>query len=156
MALLEWLAAAPPGGWLRAWGSLYIVVNAAHIVAIGLLIGAIVPLDLRILGVLPPGPLAMLAPILARGAAVGLALAVFTGVWLFMVQPVEYADNRAFLIKVGLLVLATLNALWVRRGRPWADTVAQGRITPVLRVHAGVSLLLWLGCVLAGRWIGFI
>lgn len=156
MALLESLAALPPGAWLRGSATLYIVVSAAHIVSIGLLLGAIVPLDLRLVGLLPPGPLAVLAPVLARGAAVGLALALLTGAWLFLAQPIEYAGNRAFQLKLALVLLATLNALWVRRGRAWRHALAQGRAPTALRLHAALSLLAWLGCVLAGRWIGFL
>ena len=71
---LEQLETLPPSIWLRRSGTLYLLVNAAHIGSIGLLIGSIVPLDLRLLGLIRPGPLAVLAPVLARTAAAGLAL----------------------------------------------------------------------------------
>ncbi|MGE8686051.1 MAG: DUF6644 family protein [Achromobacter sp.] len=153
---LEQLAAVPPAIWLRRSGTLYLLVNAAHIASIGLLIGAIVPLDLRLLGLLRPGPLTLLAPVLARTASAGLGLAVLTGAMLFSVQPLEYLENRAFLVKMGLLAAGALNAWLVRRGRAWARVLDQGRAGAAMRAQAGASLLLWLGCLVAGRWIGFL
>ncbi|WP_313621587.1 DUF6644 family protein [Achromobacter sp.] len=153
---LEQLEALPPAIWLRRSGTLYLLVNAAHIGAIGLLIGSIVPLDLRLLGVIKSGPLAVLAPVLARTAAVGLALAVLTGAMLFSVRPLEYLQNPAFVVKMGLLLAGALNAWGVHRGRAWAGVVAGDLPTGGLRLQAGASLLLWLGCLVAGRWIGFL
>lgn len=153
---LEQLQSVPPALWLRRSGVFYLLVNAAHIGAIGLLIGSIVPLDLRLLGVLKPGALAVLGPVLARTAATGVALAVLTGALLFSVRPLEYLDNPAFLTKMGLLAAGAVNAWLVNRGRAWAS-VADGRPpSPGLRVQAAASLVLWLGCLVAGRWIGFL
>lgn len=153
---LEQLQSVPPALWLRRSGVLYLLVNAAHIGAIGLLIGSIIPLDLRLIGVLKPGALAILAPVLARTAATGLALAVLTGALLFSVRPLDYLYNPAFLTKMGLLAAGAVNAWLVNRGRAWAS-VAEGRPpSPALRIQAAASLVLWLGCLVAGRWIGFL
>ncbi len=153
---LEQLETLPPSIWLRRWSTLYLLVNAAHIGAIGLLIGSIVPLDLRLLGLLKPGPLAVLAPVLARTAAAGLALAVLTGAMLFSVQPLEYLANPAFGIKMGLLTAAAANAVLARRSKAWQTVQGEGRATGAMRVRAGASLFLWLACLVAGRWIGFL
>ncbi|SIT30975.1 DUF6644 family protein [Achromobacter sp. MFA1 R4] len=153
---LEQLESVPPSLWLRRSGTLYLLVNAAHIGAIGLLIGSIVPLDLRLLGVLKPGPLAVLAPVLARTAAAGLALAVLTGAMLFSVRPFDYLQNPAFGVKMGLLAAGAANAWLVRRGGAWAGVAAGRQPSGALRVQAAASLALWLGCLVAGRWIGFL
>ncbi|AVJ28127.1 DUF6644 family protein [Achromobacter spanius] len=153
---LEQLESVPPALWLRRSGVLYLLVNAAHIGAIGLLIGSIVPLDLRLLGILRPTSLAVLAPVLARTAATGLALAVLTGALLFSVRPLEYLDNPAFLVKMALLAAGAANAWLVHRGRAWGGVESGGPPTGRLRVQAGASLALWLGCLVAGRWIGFL
>ncbi|MGS1011511.1 DUF6644 family protein [Achromobacter anxifer] len=153
---LEQLESLPPSIWLRQSNTLYLLVNAAHIGAIGLLIGSIVPLDLRLLGLLKPGPLAVLAPVLTRTAAVGLALAVLTGAMLFSVKPLEYLANPAFGIKMGLLAAGTLNAVLARRSKAWVSVLDQGRAAGSMRLRAGASLFLWLGVLVAGRWIGFL
>lgn len=153
---LEQLQSVPPALWLRRSGVLYLLVNAAHIGAIGLLIGSIIPLDLRLLGVLKPGALAVLAPVLARTAATGLALAVLTGALLFSVRPLDYLYNPAFLTKMGLLAAGAVNAWLVNRGRAWASVANGSPPSLALRIQAAASLLLWLGCLVAGRWIGFL
>ncbi|KRC80502.1 hypothetical protein ASE30_23985 [Achromobacter sp. Root83] len=153
---LEQIEALPPSVWLRHSGTLYLLVNAAHIGAIGLLIGSIVPLDLRLLAVIRPGPLEILAPVLARTAAIGLGLAALTGALLFSVRPQEYLQNPAFAIKMALLGAGALNAGLVRRSKAWNDVVQGAPPTGALRLHAAASLLLWLGCLVAGRWIGFL
>ena len=60
--LAEWASGWPVGAALRRSALLYLVVNAAHILAIGLLIGAIVPLDLRLLGLVGHAPVDVLGP----------------------------------------------------------------------------------------------
>lgn len=67
--ILEWLQATLPAATLRRSGTLYMVVNAAHILAIGLLVGAILPLDLRLAGFFRKVPVEILAPFLSRAAA---------------------------------------------------------------------------------------
>ena len=153
---LEHLEAMPPSTWLRRSGTLYLLVNAAHIGAIGLLIGSIVPLDLRLLGVIRSPHLAVLAPVLARTAAAGLGLALLTGALLFSVRPQEYLQNPAFVVKMGLLLAGALNAWLVHRGRAWTGVLDGGSPAGGLRLQAGASMLLWLGCLVAGRWIGFL
>lgn len=154
--LIEWVAGWPVGAALRRSALLYLMVNAAHILAIGLLIGAILPLDLRLLGLFGHGPVDVLAPFLARAAAIGLLMAVITGLCLFSVRPAAYLANPAFLTKLTLLMLGTLNALSVRMSTAWSIALADGLVILRLRVQALASLLIWLSALLAGRWIGFV
>ena len=101
MPLVEWIGAWPGAVFLRDSGTAYLLVNAAHILGVGLLVGAIIPLDLRLLGLFRHAPLAVLAPFLSRAAATGAVLAIVTGLWLFSVKPGEYLGNAAFLWKAG-------------------------------------------------------
>ncbi|MGF6172441.1 DUF2214 domain-containing protein [Ensifer sp. 4252] len=154
--LLEWLAAWPLASAMRRSAILYLVVNAAHILAIALLIGAIVPLDLRLLGFFGNTSLEVLGPFLSRAAAVGLCLAIVTGLCLFSVRPAAYATNAAFLAKIGLLGAGAANAVSVHLGGAWRAAVNGGPVSRRVRVSAAVSLTAWLGALLAGRWIGFL
>lgn len=156
MEVWEGLAQWPGARWLQGSGTAYLVVNAAHILGIGLLLGAILPLDLRLAGIIRGAPVAVLAPFLSRAAACGLALALLTGAWLFTVRPAEYAANPAFWAKAGLLVLALGNIALQHRGAGWRTALAGGRIAPRVRLLALASSGLWLCVLLAGRWIGFV
>ncbi|WP_127091281.1 DUF2214 domain-containing protein [Aquabacter cavernae] len=150
-ALSHWQVAAA----LRHWVSAYALVNAAHIIGIGLLIGAIATLDLRLLGAFRASSLQDLAPPLSRMAAFGLLLAVCTGFLLFCVRPVAYAENPAFLTKLALVALGTANALALRASGGWRRVKAGGPASMRVKIAAVLSLVLWTGAVLCGRWIGF-
>ncbi|MBB3314581.1 MULTISPECIES: DUF6644 family protein [unclassified Rhizobium] len=154
--LLEWLAATPLSSGLRRSALVYMAVNAAHILSIGLLIGAILPLDLRLMGLFGSLPLAVLGPFLSRAAAVGLVGAVLTGFALFSVKPIEYAENPAFLAKLGVLVLGILNAAVVHAQAAWRRAVSGSSPAFSLRLQAGLSAAVWTSALLAGRWIGFV
>jgi hypothetical protein len=156
---VEWLAALedwPVAVALRQSALLYPLVNAAHILGIGLLLGAIGTLDLRMLGMFRAAPLAVLAPPLRRVAASGLAVAMATGFLLFSTRPMGYLDNPAFLLKLALLGLGLLNVLALRWNRRWRLALVDGDAGAAPRGPALVSLLAWTGALLAGRWIGFL
>ena len=154
--MLEALAASPIAALLRGSGTAYLLVNATHILGIALLVGSILPLDLRLAGAFPRTPLPAIAPLLRGTALVGLTLAVLTGFVLFAANPVEYAGNPAFRIKLLLLAAAVLNAVLATRSRAWAQVLSGAPPPPALRLMAAASALLWLSVLLAGRWIGFL
>ncbi|MDX3972880.1 DUF6644 family protein [Shinella sp.] len=156
METLAWLSTTPVAAALKASGTLYLVVNAAHILSIGLIVGAILPLDLRLIGVVRAAPIAAIGPLLSRTAATGIVLAIVTGLCLFSVRPQEYAQNPAFLAKVGLVALGIVNALALHLRSGWRMAMSTDSAPPSLRVQAGFSLMIWIGALLAGRWIGFI
>ena len=133
---------------LRASRWTYPLVSAAHLTGIALLFGAILPLDLRLLGARRSVDLAALSRILVPVAAFGLALAAITGAALFAVAAREYAANPAFQIKIAIVALAALNALSFRLRAPPGDAIPA--------VAAVASALLWLGAIAAGRMIAYV
>ena len=141
----EWVAALRRSPW--GYGG----VNAAHILGIALLIGSIVNVDLRIVGIWRGDRwregMAESLPV----ARAGFALAAVTGAVLFAVGASRYAALTPFLLKMALLVLALLNVAafhgMLRR---------TGERTAALRLSAAMSLLLWIGVLASGRAIGFV
>jgi hypothetical protein len=156
MQVLDWLAAWPGALWLQQSGTAYLLVNAAHILGIGLLLGAILPLDLRLIGLFKSVPIAVVGPFLLRIATAGLALAILTGFWLFTVNPREYVANPAFLSKLLLLAFALANIGLQHFGPRFRMAIEGQRLHPSVRVLAGLSAMLWLSVLVAGRWIGFV
>src|SRR5262245_51799312 len=126
MQLVEWLGTWPGAVLLQRSGTIYLLVNAVHIAGVGLLIGAILPLDLRLLGFFRHVPIAVIGPFLSRAAATGVSLAIVTGLWLFTVKPGEYLGNAAFLCKMALLVLALANVVLQHRSRHFQVALASG------------------------------
>ncbi|PST26398.1 DUF2214 domain-containing protein [Mesorhizobium plurifarium] len=153
---LTWIGALPFAAAIRRSATLYIFVNAAHILSIGIIVGSILTLDLRLLGFFRTVPVGVLGPFLSRAAAVGIALAVATGFCLFSVRPAEYAGNPAFLTKMTLLALGVLNAALLHLSPQWREAVKGGPLSLRVRVAALLSMTAWTGAVFAGRWIGFL
>jgi hypothetical protein len=136
----------------------YPIVNAGHIVGLALLFGAIVPLDLRLLGVWRTMPLAVMSRILLPVALAGLALAVPTGLLLFSVRATEYAATPLLWIKFSLIACAIANALLLRLSLAWA--VAEhsdlAGTMPRLQLAGALSIGLWLAVIVVGRMIGYL
>jgi hypothetical protein len=154
--IVDWIGNWPGAVFLRKSGTAYMFVNAAHILGLGLLVGSILPLDLRLIGFFRSVSLAVIGPFLSRSAALGLSLAVLTGLVLFSVKPTEYLANTAFLWKITLLALALGTIVLQHRGRHFRLAVEHGEVSVRVRLLAALSTVLWLSALLAGRWIGFL
>lgn len=154
--MLEWLTEGAVARALIASPTLYIFANAAHVFSIGLLVGSIVPLDLRIIGFFRNTPLAVVGPFLSRTAMIGAVLAIITGTILFTVNAVEYAENPAFLIKIGLLTIGIINATALHARSSWMTALETEPARVSVKFAAGLSIIVWLSALVAGRWIGFI
>jgi hypothetical protein len=136
----------------------YPLVNAAHLLGVALLVGSIVPLDLRLLGVWRSVPLASLAGVLRRIAGAGLVLAMIFGSLLFITRASEYIASNLFISKMVVVAVGTANALALRV--TWPAGVAEitstgGRTPPRFQFAAGVSLAAWLAALTLGRLIGY-
>jgi hypothetical protein len=151
-ALQSWPGAVA----LRGSPVLYLLVNAVHILGIGLIVGPILALDARLLGLARHIPISVVGPFLATVAKLGVGLAIVTGLGLFSVQPANYAGNPAFQIKLLILVLAMANAVSVDLGRAWKQAIETNEIAAVLRWQAAASSMLWITVLVAGRWLGFV
>ncbi|ADZ69938.1 hypothetical protein [Polymorphum gilvum] len=147
-----WLAATDAAVWLRSarWG--YALVSAAHVLGIALLIGAIVPMDLRLVGLWRGVSVQALARVLVPVAACGLVLASGAGVLLFSVRAPDYLSLAPFQAKMALVGLGTVSALALHlRHGLWLGS-AQTRHT---RLAGLLSLLVWPTALVAGRLIAF-
>lgn len=135
----------------------YPIVNAGHIVGLALLFGAIVPLDLRLIGLWRKVPIGAMSRFLLPVAIAGLVLAVPTGALMFSVRATEYAGLGLFQIKLLLIAGALANALLLRMTAVWAvwrDGALQDT-TPRLQVAGVLSIALWLAIIFCGRLIGY-
>ena len=145
--MLEALQASGPAAVLRTSFYLYPLLNALHILSIGVLVTSALLMDIRVLGLGRAVPAATAIRLLRPVAVTALAAAAATGLLLFSVQPLDYAGNPAFRIKLLLLLLALANAAAFsflrlqRRG---------GAVSALL------SIVLWFGVLIAGRFIGFV
>lgn len=117
-----------------------------------MLVGAIGLLDLRVLGYARDLPARRLSAALTPIAVAGFAIMVFSGALLFVADARALAGSSLFLVKLGLILLAGLNALAFRIGWRRLDDDP-----PILaRALAAASLALWLSVVIAGRLIAYL
>ena len=130
------------------WG--YALLNATHIFGIAMLVGALVPLDLRLTGLAwRRTPLAVAERLLRPTAAAGLVLAVGTGFLLFASNASDYAATGLFQFKMAIVAVGIAHAAYYVRG---FDHVPRSR-----RVLAGlVSAIIWIAALICGRFLGFL
>lgn len=150
-AVLDALVASAPAQWLRfsRWG--YAAVNTSHVFGIALLVGAILPLDLRLIGVWRSVALEPLARVLVPVAAAGLLLAITTGAFLFITRADEYAAIDLFLVKVTLIAAGAVHALSLHLG-----SGLQNASRARLRAAGAASLSIWVTALVCGRLLAFV
>jgi len=157
-ALLEALQEGSFAAAMRDSIWLYPVVETVHIIGFAILVGAVIMFDLRVLGVSKRVPVRMLAQYLLPWAVAALLLIVPAGFLMFSADATNLISNRAFVIKMVLLMLAATNAAAFHLGafRNVDQWNQETRAPRSARLHAGASLLIWLGVITCGRMIAYV
>ena len=144
----EWGFVGMP--WIASHAIAYPALEVLHITGIALLLGSLVVLELRVWGCASELPVKPLARLSVSVTLCGFGLVVASGLLMFAANPAEMLSNRAFLIKLGLVQLAGLNAAWFH-GR---DSLV--RADALARVQTVLSLGIWLAAIICGRWIAYL
>lgn len=156
---LAWLHESALGTFIRDSGLwTYPIVNVIHVVGVATLFGAVLTLDLRLLGVWRRAPLLPICTAAASVARAGFVLAATSGVCLLASNALDYVDNPFLLVKFAAIGFGLLNAVVLRRTAAWR-ALATRRMSRIesrqLALMGGVSLVSWLTAVTAGRMIGY-
>jgi len=158
LAFCKWLEQTPIATSVRQSLWLFPALESVHLLGMAALLATIGTFDLRLMGVILRGErLCGLARRLLPWAWAAFALQVVTGALLFSSEAAHMYANPAFRVKMVLILLAGAHAIVFRivsrRNLRWDDPIGSP-LAP--KIAGGVSLLLWIGVVVAGRWIGFI
>jgi hypothetical protein len=154
-AVLAAIEASTLAETLRTSTTLYPLVSALHIVGIALLVGGIIAVDLRVIGVWRGDGWRDAVRDRAPIAGAGLALALATGLLLFSVRATAYAENPTMLMKWGLIALGLVNIVVFHR--MLKQRASLRRSPPAsLRAMAAASLVIWIAALFAGRWVAFV
>lgn len=135
---------------------IYPLANITHVLGVILLVGPIVALDLRLLGVGRFVPAAAASRFLTPFSIVGLLLVIPSGITLFTADAASLAVNTVLRIKLVLVVFGIANAilfraLWQARLDAW------DRDPPGLgRAQAALSIAIWLSVPVLGRLIAYL
>ena len=132
----------------------FAAIESVHLLALAVIGGAVLVLDLRLLGLgLRDQPIARVARDAHPWLVGSLIVMLVTGGLLFSSEPVKCYNSTPFWVKMWSLLFAMIFAFTVRQKVALAG---EGRVKPVwLKVVAIVSLALWFGVGAGGRWIGF-
>jgi len=133
-------------------------IEATHVLTLMVCIGSLFIIDLRMLGLaLTDVPASKIAVCLHKPMIIGFSIMFITGALLVYAKPVENTQSLWFRIKMLLLVLAAINA-WIFNSRLKAadDNWDTDKIAPLpLRIGAIISLCIWCGVVVMGRYIPY-
>lgn len=132
----------------------FAVIESIHLLALATLGGAVLIVDLRLLGF---GLKQRTVTEIARDAypmlVSSLIVLLVTGFALFVSEATKCYYSTPFWVKMGSLALAILFTFTIKRK---ATLTGSATTSPVmLRMVALVSLALWFGVGAGGRWIGF-
>jgi len=157
---MAWLEASALADFLRGLGIwTYGLLNLAHILGIATLFGAVMLLDLRLIGLWRSIPAAHLIRPAVPLAAVGFLFAVASGIMMFSFNTTEYHGNPFLYVKLPLIVVGLANVAFIQRLAAWrravSDAPAAAGDQRLLTIFGTVSLLIWSGVIACGRMIGY-
>jgi hypothetical protein len=154
LELCRWVQYSAPLVAMRSSPWLFPVIATIHLMGLALIGGAVLVVDLRLLGLgLRSQPVAGLARDAERWLFRGLLVMVSTGILLFMCFATKYYYLTFFWVKMAALLLVIVFTLSIRRGVAMAN---ERDVSPLrCKVVALVSLSLWTTVAVGGRYIGF-
>jgi hypothetical protein len=154
LSFAAWCEASLLGRTVREVGWAFAVIESIHLLALSVIGGAVLLVDLRLLGFgLTKQPVAELSREAQRWQDVSFVFMLVTGVALFTSEATKCYYSTPFWFKMITLMMATIFTYTIRR---WVVRAPEGRVgRPVASMVALTSLALWFCVGAGGRWIGF-
>lgn len=150
----EWLDALPSSVALRESLYGYAILLTAHVGGMALFAGLICMMDLRLVGAAyRQTPVSQIQKRLFPWQMVGMGIAAVTGVLLFYGQPMRYYGRVFFWVKVFLMILAGVNALYFHLTTYQSVSTwdRDARLPKAAKMAGVFGLFLWAGVVIFGR-----
>lgn len=154
----EWLGMTDVSVGIQTVNWVIPTVQTVHILCIALVISSAAMVNLRLIGAIAQDePVAVTARRYLPWIWYILPVMLITGTILVIGEPARSLENPAFQMKMLLLIAAMLLTFIVQRQLRhdplfW-DRSGGRRVTA--RGLAGISIMLWVGIVFAGRWIAY-
>ena len=154
LPLFQWFYDTSIGETIRNSNWLFALVEAIHLVGLGITGGAVLIVDMRLLGVgLRKQPVARLAAA-AQPWLLGSVVVMFaSGIPLFLSESIKCLYSFPFWVKMISLVLVLVFTFTIRRRVTQTDVASDRPLSG--RATALISLGLWFGVAWGGRWIGY-
>ena len=155
LPFFEWLDTLRVGDWISTSSYAAPLINVAHILALVMLFGSLLTVDLRLLGRgMTQQPVAKVARD-ARPWLIGaLICMLLTGIPQVLSIPIREYHSPFFWMKMRLLLVALIFTFTLRHKVTMAD---EARVGPVWGKIVGlVSIALWAWIAVEGRLIGLL
>jgi len=156
--LISYLESSSIADNIRENDLLFPLIESVHVLAICLVVGSILVVDLRLLGVASTRwPVGRVTGAILPLTWCAFVVAVASGGLMFISNATKYLGNGFFVAKMVLIGVAGLNMLTFHFvGASELPKWENDRRLPLpARLAGGVSILLWVAVVACGRWIGF-
>ena len=157
MEIFAWMETTVIANTIRTVPWIYPALETTHYIGLAMLVGGIMLIDLRLLGFAKTLPLRSVIGLIPW-VWIGFVTNAVSGSLIFIYGATGFSQNKAFRIKMILMLLAGINAMIFtiaasRTGKSWLGT-GSGPIP--IKVIATASFVLWLGVVTMGRWMAYI
>ena len=155
-SMLEWIQSTDVSIAIREGGLPYPIIGGVHLLTIALFGGMLLATDLRLLGWVMRGrPFSDVWHQFRPWKRIGFVMIVATGLLLAWAEPVRLYRSPSFWIKMSLFALVGVHALVFRRKVYGDPEKLDGIISRRAKLAALLSLALWAGLVVTGRFIAF-
>jgi uncharacterized membrane protein SirB2 len=154
LSFFAWCENSSVGEAIRGSRWLFPAIESFHLLGLAVIGGAVLVVNLRLLGFgIDRQPVAQLWRDTRPWLLGSLTIMLISGLLLFTSEATKLYYHEAFWVKMVSLLLATLFTFTVLRRVVLAE---QGRVRPFWnKAVALISILLWSGVGVGGRWIGF-
>jgi hypothetical protein len=156
---MAWLQSSALGHAMRESGVwTYGLVNLVHILGVASLFGAILVLDLRLLGLWRNVALPAISEPVVPVATIGFVIALISGVCMLATKATDYVGNPFLYIKFPAIFLGLLNVLVLSSSSAWKEHKVRDlsqQEQSRLKMFGGISLICWITAITAGRMIAY-
>ena len=153
LPFFEWMETTWFGYVGKTWGGAFATIQAGHLVSLGVLGGAVLFSDGRLLGLYSSLPLRDVIDGSHQVFKWALAVVVFTGVFMVCGVAVKVYYLPVFWYKMLALSVGVLFAFYVRK--PLVDRDLSDVSPLAIKITAVASIMVWFTVAATGRWIGF-
>ena len=155
--LLQQLESTGFAQWVTQSNSIYSfpTILLLHTYGMGILVGLVMGMDLRILGFAPALPLAPMKKFFPI-VWVAFWINAVTGTMLLVADATTKMTNPDFAVKMIFVLLGVVNLRIVQKRVFREPDITQGVLPANARMLAVTSLIFWLGAITSGRLLAYV
>jgi hypothetical protein len=156
-AIVTWILSTSINAWMLNTPWAWPIAEITHFIGLSILLGSMLLIDIRLAGYWRSMSLSAVHRLLPW-AVLGFGINLITGALFFFGDPERYVANIGFKIKMVLVLIAGLNAIYFKL-KIDADMASWGPdqdSTTQAKAVAFISLLSWFGVLIFGRLIPYI